>query len=101
MQESLDTSSLKDDACIAVGLDVISCENEEDELLAIGKYMPSTIFEHVGLPALQSSKYYATQKVLQTVRKYKGSTPVHSLHASRPPFDTRKAMIMEMIVEKP
>lgn len=39
MQESLDTSSLKDDACIAVGLDVISCENEEDELLAIGKYI--------------------------------------------------------------
>ena len=31
----------------------------------------------------------------------KGRTPAPSTHASRPSFDTRKAMIMAMVVEAP
>jgi len=31
----------------------------------------------------------------------KGRTPIPSSHVSRPSFNTRKAMIMEMVVEAP
>ena len=84
-----------DEARVAVALEVISCE---DALALNGKlyydhYMHACKF--LLLPVCQHPERHST------VKKTKGCTPIPSSHASRPSFDTRKAMIIDMLVEAP
>jgi hypothetical protein len=86
-----------DEARIAVAHEVLSCA-DEDALAANGKmyydhYMRAC--KGLLLPLFAHSETHST------VKKTKGRTPIPSSHVSRPSFDTRKAMIMDMLVEAP
>ena len=86
-----------DGARVAVTQEVLSCAGE-DSLALNGKMY----YDHyiracklLLLPVCPHSEGHST------VKKVKGCTPIPSLHVSRPSFDTRKAMIMGMLVEAP
>ena len=86
-----------DEARVAVALEVNACSGDEVKLLAIGQLY----FDHF----IRACKlrifpvFFTILKRSSTVRMYKGRTPTPSSHASRPSFETRKAMIMAMVVE--
>ena len=85
-----------DEARVAVAREVLSCA-DEDALTTNGKmYCDHYIraCELLLLPVFRPSETLA-------VKKTKGRTPIPSSHVSRPSFDTRKAMIMDMLVEAP
>jgi len=70
-----------DNACQGVALEVNSCGGDEEKMLAIGEMY---------------FNFY-----IRSFKMYKGRTPAPSNHASRPSFDTRKAMIKGMLVQAP
>jgi hypothetical protein len=86
-----------DEARVAIAREVLSCA-DKNVLATNGKMY----YDHyiracklVLLPVFCHSERHPT------VKKTKGRTPTPSYHASRPSFDTRKAMIMDMLVEAP
>jgi hypothetical protein len=86
-----------DEAPVAIPREVLSGA-DEDVLATNGKMY----YDHyiracklVLLPVFCHSERHLT------VKKTKGRTPTPSYHASRPSFDTRKAIIMDMLVEAP
>ena len=88
-----------DQARVAVALEVNACNGEEEKMLIIGRfyfdhYICACKLQNVGL-------FFAILKSSSTVRMDKGRTPMPSNHASRPSFDSIKAMMMAMVVEAP
>ena len=90
---------VSDQARVAVALEVNACCGDEAKMLSIGKLY----FDHfIRTCKLQNFCFFSPfWKVLPPVRKHKGPTPTPSQHASRPSFETRKAMILAMVVEAP
>jgi hypothetical protein len=88
-----------DQARVAVALEVNACSGDEIKLLAIGQLY----FDHfIRACKLQNFCHlFAILECSSPVRMNKGRTPAPSNHVSRPSFDTRKAMIMAMLVEAP
>jgi hypothetical protein len=86
-----------DEARVAVALEVISCA-DEDALALNGKMYYDHYMRACKLLLLSVCPH---SERYSTVKKTKGRTPIPSSHASRPSFDTRKAMIMDMLVEAP
>ena len=86
-------------AGIAVALEVNACSGDEEKMLAIGQLY----FDHyIRACKLQSvCLFFAVLKISSTVRMNKGRTPTPCSHVSRPSFDTRKSMIMALLVEAP
>jgi hypothetical protein len=90
-----------DAARVVVSLEVNACNGEEEKFLAIGRFY----FDHY-IRACEFTLCCPVFAILQfktssTVRMNKCSTPIPSSDVSRPSFDTRKAMIMDMVVEAP
>jgi hypothetical protein len=86
-----------DEARVAIAREVLSCA-DEDVLATNGKMYYNHYIcacKLVLLPVFCHSERHPT------VKKTKGRTPTPSYHTSWPSFDTRKAMIMDMLVEAP
>jgi hypothetical protein len=83
-----------DEARVAVAREVFSCA-DEDALATNGKMY----YDHYicAYKLLLFPVFFHSERHL-TVKKTKGRTPTPSYHVSRPSFDTRKAMIMDMLV---
>ena len=90
-----------DYACEAVALEVISCKGEEEMLLAIGQFYFDNYIRACKLQKF--CLFFAILKNSSTVRMNKGrkTVEISSDYAFRPCFDTRKAMIVDMVVEAP
>jgi hypothetical protein len=82
---------------VAIAREVLSCA-DKNVLATNGKMY----YDHC-IPAckLVLLPVFCHSERHPTVKKTKGRTPTPSYHASRPSFDTRKAMIMDMLVEAP
>ena len=86
-----------DAARVAVAREVLSCADEG--VLALNGKM---YYDHyIRACKLLMLPVYRHSERHSTVKKNKGRTPVPSSHVSRPSFDTREAMIMDMLVEAP
>jgi len=70
-----------DNACQTVAFEVNACGGDEEKMLTIGEMYLN---------------YY-----IRAFRMHKGRTPAPSTHASRPSFETRKAMIKYMLQQAP
>jgi hypothetical protein len=86
-----------DEACVAIAREILSCA-DEDVLANNGKMY----YDHyIRACKLLLLPVFCHSERHPTVKKTKGRTPTPSYHASRPSFDTRKAMIMDMLLEAP
>lgn len=86
-----------DEARVAIAQEILSC-TDEDVLATNGKMY----YDHyIRACKLLLLPIFCHSERHPTVKKTKGRTPTPSHHASRPSFDTRKAMIMDMLVEAP
>jgi hypothetical protein len=86
-------------ARVTVALEVNACNGEEEKMLAVGRFY----FDHyIRACKLQNVRLlFATLESALTVRMDKIRTPVSSNYDRPPSFYTRKAMIMDMLVEAP
>jgi hypothetical protein len=87
-----------DEASVAIAREILSCA-DEDVLATNGEMY----YDHyIRACKLLLLPVFCHSERHPTVKKTKGrSTPTLSYHASRPSFYTRKAMIMDMLVEAP
>jgi hypothetical protein len=88
-----------DDARVAVALEVIACNGEEEKFESIGELY---LVHYIRACKLQNFYlFFAVLKSSSTVKRNKGRTPAPSKHVSRPSFETRKELIKDMLVEAP